>query len=65
MSKPTKEMSAVEALRFAITALNTPSNFLTAIPNPNKPGKFLKSYELIPMLESVARREESVEHENA
>jgi hypothetical protein len=43
-------LSLREALILAITALNQPRNFNTTIANPDKPGKFLKSYELIPLL---------------
>jgi hypothetical protein len=50
-----RSLTVEEALRLAIKALNQPRNFKTWIDHPTKPGKFLMSYELIPILEKALK----------
>lgn len=45
----------VDALRLAVRALNQVPNFRTGIPDPKRPGRDLRSYELLPMLEAILR----------
>jgi hypothetical protein len=54
--EPTMEQELLAALLLAIRALNMPANFDTRIPDPDKPGRTLRSYALIPQLEAVARK---------
>jgi hypothetical protein len=50
------EQGLLAALLLAIRALNMPANFDTGIADPGKPDRTLRSYKLIPQLETVARR---------
>jgi hypothetical protein len=50
------EQELLAALLLAIRALNMPASFDTGIADPEKPGRTLRSYKLIPQLEAVARK---------
>jgi hypothetical protein len=53
---PTREL--LEALRLAIRAMNATPSFETGIPNPERKGRTLRSYELLPKLEAIVRKYE-------
>ena len=50
------ETELLDALLLAIRALNATPDFNTGIPCPDNPERTLRSYRLIPQLESVARK---------
>ena len=50
------ETQLLNALLLAIRALNATPDFNTGIPCPDNPERTLRSYRLIPQLESVARK---------
>ena len=50
------ETELLNALLLAIRALNATPDFNTGIPCPDNPERTLRSYRLIPQLESVARK---------
>ena len=52
----TIQQELLDALLLAIRALNRPRNFDTGIPNPANEARTLRSYDLLPLLEAVARR---------
>ena len=52
-SEQVPPLTPVDALRLAVRALNQVPNFRTGIPNPKRPGRDLRSYELLPMLEAI------------
>lgn len=45
----------LQALETAIKAMNYTPSFDTGIPNQDRPGRTLSSYELLPQLETVVR----------
>jgi hypothetical protein len=47
--------TAADGLRLAIRAMNRIPNFNTAIPDPKRSGRELRSYDLLPMLEALVR----------
>ena len=49
----------LQALKLAVSALNWPRNFDTHLPDPERPGRTLKSYDLLPKLEAVVRKYEA------
>jgi hypothetical protein len=49
------EIALLNALLLAIRALNATPDFNTGIPCPDNPQQTLRSYRLIPQLETVAR----------
>jgi hypothetical protein len=46
----------LNALLLAIRALNATPDFNTGIPSPDNPQRILRSYRLIPQLETLARK---------
>ena len=57
-AETTPESELLAALKSAIMALNQPRNFDTKLQDPDRPGRTLKSYDLIPRLEKVVRKYE-------
>lgn len=46
----------LRALQTAIKAMNATPSFDTGLPDPDRPGRTMSSYQLLPKLEAIARR---------
>jgi hypothetical protein len=54
------KLAVAEALRLAIDALKCVPSFATSTPKPEKPGRMLTSYQLLPMLETACHQQVNV-----